>query len=1086
MCNGRKKNGEFEARGGSIEKPVEWYAAAVRIGRSSLVFALLCFFFSLSLATRNSSLPFAQQPQAQQGQPLSALNAKYVNGVAPGYWPTNGAGLTLSLSAGSSVCGNSQVAYAGGTLTMAANTTNYVYLDMTKSCAPASAASASGFPPTGVPIAVVTTSGTAIAAISDARTWFAARPSVDLGGQLYNVKAYGATGDGSTDDTAAILLAINTLTGYGSYPFGSVQLYFPTGTYLTSSSLVVLGNNAYALDFVGEAGGHSNGTGATIKSTSSAPVMIWMGTNQAKIENLDLDQNGVARFGLLITANNTVNTTLGTTVTAAGNATVTPASMANIVVGSWQNVDTGSSAEAVYVTATTANSFTPRCSAPIGVSAAGGAGSSGDVIRKVTAYGVPSVTSTSGTGSVVAFNAAPTNGGTGGMAQAGDILQNSSCYAMAIVNGISGGNITSVNTVPVGVGNGTCPAGAGQPFVDETHPGETGIQLNIASVTNDCGGPGSATCTAGFAVGNVIGSIADEAAGVTWYDSMVKGADGNANMCFGVLEDNGNTQDFLLYNTQGLNCRYGWSSSGNDQIAIYGGEWSNTYADFSTGGETMLISGVEDEPVSGHFVVGTGACCGRLTVENSAWNGSTPGDGYVMRYNGQLTLSGNYLTDHFTGSYPKIALYPGLFPNGFSNLTSSENSYWDAPGPYAPFYDNVAGNKLLPTFYGNQPVPVTSHRDVGGTVTSPLLLTDYEPAGVLADESQATVAASGVLRGGDTSCLLGFRNHVGTADLTVCKNTSDQLVLNGFLLAPADYPVFGASGSSHAQGAVPDPGSTAGSTRYLREDGSWNTPEGSGTATSVTGGIGATTSSPNPITGSGTINVNCDPLNMTVLCMDEDFAGPSRGAATFVGKYGWQMMNGGSVAINAATGGWGYAGGATVTSPRTSGTATWLQSLVIQRAYGNNVNWDSHFSFFSGGTYGTAYAYRVGYVPASTTTNIPAAGFYMRYDPSLGSPDSTLHVCNCASSAETCVDTGIGPAQNTNYDVRVRAVASGEIGITVGTASEVTVCASGCTIAATPNTGLLTPSFEVMSNTASTAEALYANFWRFEAWGLSR
>jgi hypothetical protein len=40
-------------------------------------------------------------------------------------------------------------------------------------------------------------------------------------------------------------------------------------------------------------------------------------------------------------------------------------------------------------------------------------------------------------------------------------------------------------------------------------------------------------------------------------------------------------------------------------------------------------------------------------------------------------------------------------------------------------------------------------------------------------------------------------------------------------LVPADYPVFLASGVSHAAGAVPDPGASAGTTKYLREDASW-------------------------------------------------------------------------------------------------------------------------------------------------------------------------------------------------------------------------------------------------------------------------
>jgi hypothetical protein len=65
--------------------------------------------------------------------------------------------------------------------------------------------------------------------------------------------------------------------------------------------------------------------------------------------------------------------------------------------------------------------------------------------------------------------------------------------------------------------------------------------------------------------------------------------------------------------------------------------------------------------------------------------------------------------------------------------------------------------------------------------------------------------------------------------------------------APARLPLFGASGVNHAVGAVPDPGATAGVTRYLREDGSWSVPAGTG------GGGGGGSSSVAAIT-SGTID----------------------------------------------------------------------------------------------------------------------------------------------------------------------------------------------------------------------------------------
>jgi hypothetical protein len=41
-------------------------------------------------------------------------------------------------------------------------------------------------------------------------------------------------------------------------------------------------------------------------------------------------------------------------------------------------------------------------------------------------------------------------------------------------------------------------------------------------------------------------------------------------------------------------------------------------------------------------------------------------------------------------------------------------------------------------------------------------------------------------------------------------------------------PLFGASGASHAAGNVPDPGTTAGTTRYLREDATWVVPPAGG------------------------------------------------------------------------------------------------------------------------------------------------------------------------------------------------------------------------------------------------------------------
>lgn len=108
-----------------------------------------------------------QQPQTSTA-PIYAANAKYVNGVAPGYWPTAGSGLVLNISAGTANCSSTMVTYAGGTLTLTASSTNYVYLNTASSCAVTF--NTTGFTSQGIPIATVVTSASAITSITDDRT----------------------------------------------------------------------------------------------------------------------------------------------------------------------------------------------------------------------------------------------------------------------------------------------------------------------------------------------------------------------------------------------------------------------------------------------------------------------------------------------------------------------------------------------------------------------------------------------------------------------------------------------------------------------------------------------------------------------------------------------------------------------------------------------------------------------------------------------------------------------------------------------------------------------------------------------------
>jgi hypothetical protein len=117
----------------------------------------------------------AQQPQSSTA-PTVPENAQWVNGVAPGYRLMKGSGFTLNVGVGSvSNCNGSPVIYTGGTLTMAGSTTNNVYLNTASSCVPASKTTATTC--ADVILAVVTTNGSGITAISDYRGPFSYCPS---------------------------------------------------------------------------------------------------------------------------------------------------------------------------------------------------------------------------------------------------------------------------------------------------------------------------------------------------------------------------------------------------------------------------------------------------------------------------------------------------------------------------------------------------------------------------------------------------------------------------------------------------------------------------------------------------------------------------------------------------------------------------------------------------------------------------------------------------------------------------------------------------------------------------------------------
>jgi hypothetical protein len=118
----------------------------------------------------------------------------------------------------------------------------------------------------------------------------------------------------------------------------------------------------------------------------------------------------------------------------------------------------------------------------------------------------------------------------------------------------------------------------------------------------------------------------------------------------------------------------------------------------------------------------------------------------------------------------------------------------------------------------------------------------------------------------------------GAANKFAVKNSATDYDVTWRGIAVSDLPVMGASGASHAAGIVPDPGSTAGTTRFLREDGTWASVAGAsgGTVTSVDLSVPGLlyTVSGNPVTSSGTLT-----FALKTQAANTFLAGPTSGAA---------------------------------------------------------------------------------------------------------------------------------------------------------------------------------------------------------------
>lgn len=127
------------------------------------------------------------------------------------------------------------------------------------------------------------------------------------------------------------------------------------------------------------------------------------------------------------------------------------------------------------------------------------------------------------------------------------------------------------------------------------------------------------------------------------------------------------------------------------------------------------------------------------------------------------------------------------------------------------------------------------------TLTGSLTLTSTGASVTITSPTTTTInleaSGGGTVTSFSATVPSGFSANVTNASTTpaLAITTTISGILkgtgSGFAVATtSDYPVFVASGASHAPGVVPDPGSTAGTTRFLREDATFAVPPGTATS----------------------------------------------------------------------------------------------------------------------------------------------------------------------------------------------------------------------------------------------------------------
>lgn len=158
-----------------------------------------------------------------------------------------------------------------------------------------------------------------------------------------------------------------------------------------------------------------------------------------------------------------------------------------------------------------------------------------------------------------------------------------------------------------------------------------------------------------------------------------------------------------------------------------------------------------------------------------------------------------------------LAFWNGAYTDTKSNLTYCNK------GAFGDIVTESKGTYIKDLSVSGKTITYTKGDDTTGTITTQDTNTTY---------SAATSSALGLVKIGSN-----ITNSSGTISLTKANVTSAL----GYTPPTTNttYSTFVKSGSGAAAGLVPAPSTTAGTSKYLREDGTWTTPPNTNTTYSV-------------------------------------------------------------------------------------------------------------------------------------------------------------------------------------------------------------------------------------------------------------